>query len=119
MNERHHYEIFLRRGNKGREVTVRRRIGDLVAIVATQAIDGDNDVILAIKAEEESYKFGYSEDSGDAPPTWLATGEAKYLSSEVAGGFTGVHFGLYCTADTGDSHPKALFRWFSYSKSER
>jgi alpha-N-arabinofuranosidase len=29
--------------------------------------------------------------------TLLGSGEAVYLSSEVAGGFTGVHLGLYAT----------------------
>ena len=118
MNERHHYEVFFRGGNAGRQIAVRRRIGDLAAVVAAEPI-GEPYTTLVIRAEGDIYKLGYVKANSNEPPIWLAEGEAKYLSSEVAGGFTGVYFGLYCTARGGDPHPQARFHWFEYKKQDR
>ena len=42
----------------------------------------------------------------------LAQGETRYLATEVAGGFTGVYFGLYDTANGRESSCQAWFDWF-------
>jgi len=38
----------------------------------------------------------------------------RYLSSEVAGGFTGVYFGLYATGSGQPASAPAHFDWFDY-----
>ncbi len=106
MNERHHYEIGLRRIDGQRHVIVRRRIGSLVAVVAQAAIP-DGPVILGIQADQEQYQFFYSAAAHE--PTTLASGETRYLSTEVAGGFTGVYMGMYVQGTT-----PAYFDWFDY-----
>jgi alpha-N-arabinofuranosidase len=44
----------------------------------------------------------------------LATAETRYLSTQVAGGYTGVYFGLYATASGEVSGSKAFFDHFDY-----
>jgi alpha-N-arabinofuranosidase len=111
MNERHHYEIGVGAGSVPgeREVFVRRRIGSLSAVVA-RAIAPAGPIRLTILASADFYRFGFASGAGET--TWLAGGETRYLSTEVAGGFTGVYFGLYAVSPTAAVH--ADFDWFGY-----
>jgi alpha-N-arabinofuranosidase len=94
-------------------VIVRRRIGTLIAEVACQAL-ADGPIELRIVADKKTYRF-----LAGAPGslTELATGETRYLSTQVAGGYTGAYFGLYATARGGESSTKAFFDWFDYRVS--
>jgi xylan 1,4-beta-xylosidase len=51
---------------------------------------------------------------GQAEQQTLATGETRYLATEVAGGFTGVYFALYATGNGNASKSPAFFDWFDY-----
>jgi xylan 1,4-beta-xylosidase len=44
----------------------------------------------------------------------MAHGDARYLASELAGGFTGVYFGLYASANGAPTMAPADFDWFEY-----
>ena len=48
----------------------------------------------------------------------LGGGETRYLSTEVAGGFTGVYFGLYATGNGARSTTPAFYDWFEYEPAE-
>jgi len=111
MNERHHYEIAVGWQDGRRRVFVRRRIGDLAAIVAGEDIP-DGPVTLQIDARPQEYTFSYAVGEGEMRE--LATGATRYLSTEVAGGFTGVYFGMYATAGGEASASAAHFDWFEY-----
>ncbi len=110
-NEKHHYEIALTYLDSDRCIIVRRRIGDLVAIVACQTID-DGLVELEIQAGAGMYTFAYI--LRGQPSRKLATGATRYLSSEVAGSFTGVYLGLYATGNGKANRTPADFDWFEY-----
>ena len=113
MNEEHHYEIFVRGNDAGqRTVAVRRRIGDMVAIVAEEPV-ADGPVVLSIKADAEQYHFGCA--AGDGDEKTLASGSTRYVSTEVAGGFTGVYLGMYATANNHESTNCAYFDWAEYA----
>ena len=92
---------------------VRRRIGTLIAEVACQTI-AEGPVELRIIADKKTYRL-LAGATGNLIE--LATGETRYLSTQVAGGYTGAYFGLYATARGGESPNKALFDWFDYSVS--
>lgn len=110
MNERHHYEIGVTLSIQGeREVFVRRRIGSLSAVVA-RALAPAGAIQLEILADANTYRFGFTPAGSDT--VWLASGETRYLSTEVAGGFTGVYFGLYAVSPTTTAY--ADFDWFDY-----
>jgi alpha-N-arabinofuranosidase len=111
MNERHHYEIALTRREGVRQVIVRRRIGSLQAIVAQAPFVGDR-CRLSILADRNRYRFRFGPPDGDLHD--LAEGETCYLSKEVAGGFTGVYFGLYATGNAARNTTPAHFAWFEY-----
>jgi len=40
--------------------------------------------------------------------------DTRYLSTEVAGGFTGVMIGLYASSNGKASKAKAYYDWFEY-----
>ena len=112
MNPTHHYEIALRHGVPGRQqVFVRRRIGMLQAEIGSYYLPKTN-IQLRIDADPNMYRFSFSLDGEN----WqqLGEGEARYLSAEVAGGFTGVYLGMYATGNGRRCHTPADFEWFDY-----
>jgi xylan 1,4-beta-xylosidase len=111
MNDTHHYEIAVTFRDGVRCVIVRRRIGDLSAIVAQENI-GNGLVELQIQADRKQYTFSYKLEGQSAKD--LATGSTRYLSSEVAGGFTGVYFAMYATGNGRRASVPADFDWFDY-----
>ena len=54
--------------------------------------------VLKISAKELEYHF---EVETEGETILMGTGETRYLSSEVAGGFTGVVYGLYAVDKNG------------------
>ncbi|MDX8035337.1 glycoside hydrolase family 43 protein [Lentzea sp. BCCO 10_0856] len=112
LDEDHHYEIEVASG----EVRVLARIGPLRTVVATRPAPG-GPLVLGVQVDEarelrdsrsgpDTLSFGVEESDGTFTP--LATLDGKYLSTEVAGGFTGRVIGMY--AADGTVH----FDWFDY-----
>ncbi len=91
MCESEHYEIAIREADNGFEAVLRLNIGDIKHIQSTMKIS-DNAAKLIVRADSCGYKF-FVNDNG--METGIGYGSTKYLSSEVAGGFTGVVMGLY------------------------
>lgn len=110
-NEKHHYEIALACLDSTSCMIVRRRIGDLVAVVARHIIP-DGLIELEIRASADMYTFSYA--LAGQPLHELATGATRYLSSEVAGSFTGVYLGMYATGNGKANSVPADFDWFEY-----
>ncbi|MET9633839.1 glycoside hydrolase family 43 protein [Lentzea sp. NPDC006480] len=115
FDEEHHYEIEVASG----EVRVIARIGPLWTVVASQAV-ATGPLILGVQVDEarelrdsrsgpDTISFGVEEPGGTF--TVLATLDGRYLSTEVAGGFTGRVIGVY--AATGTVH----FDWFDYQQA--
>ncbi|MFB6851060.1 glycoside hydrolase family 43 protein [Streptomyces sp. NPDC056341] len=114
LDERHHYEIEA----DAAEVRVIARVGPLRTVVAStpRATAGGPLVIgvdvtpthtpLDARTGPDTLAFGVEDPHGTF--TALATLDGRYLSTEVAGGFTGRVIGLY--AATGTAH----FDWFRY-----
>jgi xylan 1,4-beta-xylosidase len=98
------------------EVRVLARIGPLRTVVASRPAP-DGSLVLGVQVDEakelrdsrsgpDTISFGVEETDGTF--TVLTTLDGKYLSTEVAGGFTGRVIGVY--AATGTVH----FDWFEY-----
>ncbi len=105
-NAGHHYEIAVtRRGY--RVVIVRRRVGDLVAVVAEESVP-EGPITLQIRAEKLKYHFGYAVGGGEIKE--IAEGSTNYLAVEVAHTYTGAMFGVYATGESA----RADFDWFEY-----
>lgn len=113
MNNRFHYDLAITRDSSNvKNLFLQYTLDNLKFTAATIKIKG-NILWLRIKADPQYYQFSYSADGsryyeiGSAP--------VRFLTSEVAGGFTGVYFGLFASGtENGDSSP-AYFDWFDYS----
>jgi alpha-N-arabinofuranosidase len=118
MNERHHYEVFVTQRGGRASVVVRRRIGSLRAEVAVRTLEpGEaSRVVLAVDAERSKYVFSWGRSEQELEP--LAEGETRYLSTEVAGGFTGVYFAMYSSGNGAPCRTPADFDWFEYAERE-
>jgi len=121
MNPDHRYELGVGRANGRRQVFLRQRIGPhLEAVTGSAPLDGDEKipVVLQVQASATEYEFSFGTVPGgaDAAGALRPLGKAltRYLSSEVAGGFTGVYFGLYATGNGQPATEPARFDWFDY-----
>jgi len=119
MNERHHYEAFLTRRNGAPSVVLRRRIGSLRVEEACHTLSPEAlRWMLVIDAHRDRYEFLHGPSEAELRP--LGEGETRYLSTEVAGGFTGVYFAMYSTGNGVPCKNPADFDWFDYrEQSER
>lgn len=115
QNERHHYELGVRRAaGGGREVYLRYRVGGVVSEAAAEAL-GDGPVRLRVRALPEIYRFSYAVGGGEFRD--LGGVETRYLASEVANGFNGVFIGPFATGRGRESTTPADFDWFDYRAS--
>jgi xylan 1,4-beta-xylosidase len=113
LDEQHHYEIEAGDG----EVCVRVRIGPVVQWRTARPLP-TGPVVLRIEAqasgpspdhprqEPDVVRLGF--ESGDGRFVVLDELDGRYLSTEVAGGFTGRVIGMYAAAGT------IRFDWLSY-----
>ncbi|WP_123538977.1 glycoside hydrolase family 43 protein [Halosimplex salinum] len=92
MDREHHYEIGVGLADGDRVAVVRVTVGDATDELASVPVD--ERVTLGVDAETEAYEFVVD---GEV----LADARPKYLSTEVAGGFTGVVVGPYATGAGG------------------
>jgi alpha-N-arabinofuranosidase len=113
-NEQHHYEIFLTKRNNKICTVLRKTIGDLKIETACEPLPDNMQkrCILGIEADINNYTFLYGATKDKLKI--LGKGITRYLSSEVAGGFTGVYFAMYSTGNGKPCKNPADFDWFEY-----
>ena len=111
MNKSHHYDIFVKQKKDGRQsINLYYRLGNLGQTVKELPLRAKK-VYLQIRAEKNYYSFYYSVDNISFES--LGKMDVHFLSSETAGGFTGVYFGLFAAAAK-NAKGYADFEWFSY-----
>jgi xylan 1,4-beta-xylosidase len=111
LDERHHYEVEV----VDREARALARIGPLRQTLGTLAVP-PGPVVLRIEVHAtepgapaggpDTVRLGVEDPGGRFAA--LAELDGRYLSTEVAGGFTGRVIGMYATAGT------VRFDWFDY-----
>jgi alpha-N-arabinofuranosidase len=111
MNERHHATIMLTREPDGFLIVVRQRVGELRAELARRRVDGEQ-AVMRVRAQSGDYHF---ELAGREGWSELAAVSTRHLSTELAGGFTGVLFGLHATSQARTSRGTVSFRHIDYS----
>lgn len=94
MCEDEHYEIAVRKTESGFEGILRLNIGGIKHIQTSLPL-ASGKAKLIVEGDNLFYNFYIQACNGGK--THLGGGSTKYLSSEVAGGFTGVVMGLYAT----------------------
>ncbi|MBZ3901202.1 MULTISPECIES: glycoside hydrolase family 43 protein [Streptomyces] len=116
LDESHHYSVETAAG----QVRVRARIGPLSTVVASRPVPPGPvvlrvgttpvDTVNSPLAGPDLISLGFEEPDGTFVE--LASLDGRYLSTEVAGGFTGRVLGMFATA--GSVH----FDWFDYEPQE-
>ncbi|WNS46025.1 glycoside hydrolase family 43 protein [Paenibacillus sp. MMS20-IR301] len=96
MDEQHHYDLAVRRNADGYAVIERLNIGDIKSVEHTVELGNSSQAKLIVRASHERYSFFVEADGKEV---LLGTAQTRYLSSEVAGGFTGVLIGLYAQGE--------------------
>jgi alpha-N-arabinofuranosidase len=112
QNNTHHYDLLLKKTSGKYTVQLRVKVGSLSYIAAEKTING-NTALLQIKGAPLQYSF-YFADPKDLKYIELGKLDTRYLSTEVAGGFTGVMIGLYASSNGKQSNAKAYYDWFEY-----
>lgn len=111
-----HYDLFVRvNADMSRSVALRCRLKSIDYIVKEQKLPfgPSGETRLRVRSDGTMYYFEYAQKGSDS---WhsLGTLDCALLSSEVAGGFTGVVLGLYAAS----SQPAyALFKYFDYQEN--
>lgn len=91
MAEDAHYDLAIRRNSGSYEAVLRFNIGGVKHIERIIKL-ADGSMNLKVCADRLQYRFYVETGKGEIA---LGAAGTKYLSSEVAGGFTGVVMGLY------------------------
>ncbi len=99
MCENEHYDIAVRRSEDGFEAVLRLNIGGIKHIQTAVPMPAGK-AKLVVKANNLFYNFYAVTEGGEEQ--YLGNASAKYLSSEVSGGFTGVVMGLYAVRGTAE-----------------
>ena len=109
-----HYDIFLKRNQKGGcSIVVEYWLGSIHHIAKEIPVKGST-AYLKVTGTKDHYRFAYSVDGRNFTDVSMA--ETRYLSSETAGGFTGVVLGLYTCSGSENGRSIADFKTFSYKQ---
>ena len=95
MDENHHYDLAILKDTNGIKVIKKLNIGDIKTVHNYINISSSQ-AQLIIRSDNLRYYFGVQLDGQEYD---LGSAQTRYLSSEVAGGFTGVMIGLYALGD--------------------
>ena len=117
QNNTHHYDLLLKRSGEKTIVQLRVHVGSLSYIAAEETVS-NNQILFRIKGTPSQYAF-YFADPQSSEYKELGRLDTRYLSTEVAGGFTGVMIGLYTSSNGKVSKAKAYFDWFDYETFEK
>jgi alpha-N-arabinofuranosidase len=112
QNNTHHYDLLIKKVKEKYVIQLRVFAGSL-SYIATEKTINSNQVNFKIEGAPLQYSFYYSEtENGNYQE--LGKLDTRYLSTEVAGGFTGVMIGLYASSNGEKSKAKAYYNWFDY-----
>ncbi|MHA4866490.1 glycoside hydrolase family 43 protein [Duganella sp. PWIR1] len=119
QNENNYYELRIT-GTPQRRLELLARAGGVTSLQATAALPpGNGPVQLQVESWADRYEFSYSASGANAPLKMIGTVPTAPLSSESAGGFTGVFIGMYAEGARQQAMPAADFAWFDYQPLEK
>ena len=111
IDHRHHAELVVSQRNGKKVAFLRRRVGDLVDKTTPRELPA-GPVTLRVISDRENYHFSHS--LADDGLHSIGAHEVRYVSTAVAGGYTGVVLGMFASARGTESASWAHFDWFDY-----
>lgn len=114
QNERHHYELGIRKKGNERELFVRLVIASNRNITVTHSIPNGL-VKLRVRGFPKYYRFSFA--VGNDEFTEIGGAETKYLEGE--GGLANVNIGLFASGNGIESTTNADFNWFEFNASPK
>lgn len=108
MNDHFHYDVFIRQTAGKQQIVLRYRLGQMTHIEKVVAVPKGT-LYLQVTASAHSYSFAYATDNKTFLP--LGVMDTKLLSTETAGGFTGIYYALYCASAQPTSGAYADVDW--------
>lgn len=113
MNNESHYDLLVKQKSKEkRYLVLRYKLGNLSHTVVEVEIP-QKAIRLQVTGDPVDYSFGYSLSNGEYKS--IGKINARYISSETAGGFTGVYIGLFVSSENVKSAAYADFDNFEYN----
>ena len=109
QNERRHATLALTVDGDGTRQAVLTAVDAGISTRLGAVPVTGTEVVLAVDSGEAAYTFHVE----DGARSTLGSIERPFFSTERAGGFVGVHLGLYGTSGTGEG--EAHVRWFEYA----
>lgn len=110
MSYNYHYDLSVACRNGSRYLNLNYFLGSLKHLEKEVRLEKDF-IYLRVVGSPDYYTFYYSADNKSYEK--LGTIDTRFLSSETAGGFTGVFLGLYAQGKT-TNKSVADFDWFEY-----
>lgn len=117
MTEAQHYDIFVRKAEHGYEIARRLCIGDICHEDNVIAFPEINDSPIKLIVDGSNFRYTFHAVYKNKEYC-LGTAQSKYLSTEIAGNFTGVMIGLYTFESCGGKSEWAEFTDFSCKNHE-
>lgn len=111
QNDDFHVRLVVHGGQSARELRAVTRVQGGDETVAAVGLP-DGIVRLGVAATGQRYALRYA--TGDGEWRELAAIDGRFLSTEIAGGFTGTFVGPYASANGHASGSVADFDWFEY-----
>lgn len=117
MLETSHYDLTVKQLADGRQaVCLQYRLNSISHLEKEVVLPKDREVQLRVKGDKDMYTFYYATDGRHF--TELGRADTRYLSTETAGGFTGMMLGLFATSSAQNPTAQADFRYFDYEPEE-
>ena len=112
--EKHHYDLAVCNNNGKKSVILRLCIGDATQIIKEEEFaQGSEEASFRVVSTNEDYSF-YAK-CGDEE-VFMGKAGTKYLSSEVAGGFTGTVMAMYAVNKNDNGDKWAVFSGLNWEQ---
>ena len=111
MTSNYRYDLSVKCVNGKYTLSLSYYLGTLKHIEKEVSLSG-KDIFLRVEGSNDFYTYSFSTDNKDFQK--LGNIDTRFLSSETAGGFTGVYLGIFAQSEQ-DNASYADFDWFEYN----
>jgi alpha-N-arabinofuranosidase len=111
LNNGSHFDLMVKSKNDQRVLVVQLQFGQTL-YQSTEIVLKPGFVDLRIEGTGPEFIFSYAQNNEAF--TIVERADARFLSTQTLGWFTGVYTGLYATGNGTESQAPAVFTWFDY-----